>query len=250
MPARRRAQSGFGDGIDESQRRNPPRKRVLVRAQTDDRRQLTELPGVAASEHDVVRAHGRGEPLDRLEDGGPPLLLAEALAAALADVVLEGRLAEGQVRELKRLDDNAVHECRAEAAAEPEKQHHAALVAAERLHRGVVHLRRLAERVFEVEPDPPGAQVHRLGGHSAAVYRRGDSDRAGVVGPVRGHVEDAVDHPAGSQVRPRVEAPALVPAREQHLDVRAADVDREYLPDCLLTAHRVRLTRVQRIARG
>jgi hypothetical protein len=155
------------------------------------------------------------------------------------------------VRELKRLDDNAVHECRAEAGAEPEKQHPAALVAAERLHRGVVHdLRRLAERVFEVEPDPPGAQVHRLGGHSAAVYRRGDSDRDGVVGPVQGHVEDAVDHPPAGQLRPRVEAPALVPAREQHLDVRAADIDGEYLAQCLLTAHTVRMTRVQRIARG
>ena len=57
--------------------------------------------------------------------------------------------------ELHRLQDPVHDHRRAEAGAEPEEQHPPALVAAERLHRRVVHdLGRLPERGLEVEADP------------------------------------------------------------------------------------------------
>src|SRR5438034_6785454 len=78
---------------------------VLVRAQANVGRQLAELRRIAAAEDDVVRLHRRAEALDRLDDRRAPFLLAEPLPRVLADVVLERRLAERQVRELERLHD-------------------------------------------------------------------------------------------------------------------------------------------------
>jgi hypothetical protein len=124
-----------------------------------------------------------------------PLLLAEPLTAALADVVLERRCTERQVAELQRHCLPVDDERRAEAGAEPEEEHLAVLVLAERLHDRVVHdLRRLAERLLEVEPDPALAEVHGLAGDLPLAHGCGDADRDDIVVPVRGQFADALHH--------------------------------------------------------
>jgi hypothetical protein len=74
------------------------------------------------------------------------------------------------VAELHRLHDALAHERRAEAGAESEEEHLAALVAPEGLHSRVIHdLRRHAERRFEIEAGPTLAEIDRVGDNTAAV---------------------------------------------------------------------------------
>jgi hypothetical protein len=132
------------------------------------------------------------------------------------------------------LDD----ERRPEAGAEPEEEHLAVLVFAECLHDRVVHdLRRLPERLLEVEADPALAEVHGLANDLSVTHGGGDADRDDVVVPVRGQLEHAVDHLASGEVRARLEASALAAARAQGLDVGAADVDGQDLAFAGLRGH-------------
>ena len=86
--------------------------------------------------------------------------------------------------ELERLDDVVGDQRRAEPGAEPEEEHPAALVAADRLHGCVVDdPRRLAERALVVEADPARPQVDRLGDQLAAAHRCGDADADDVPRP-------------------------------------------------------------------
>src|SRR5579864_7112162 len=138
-------------------------KRVVVRTQPRVRRQFAEPARVAAAEHDVVGLERGAEQLDSLADEPLPAPAAIALEPLLAEVVLERALAERQVRDLHRLDHTACDQRRSEPGAEPEEEHRAAVVAAERLHGGVIHhLRRYAERGGEVEANPPLPQVEGL----------------------------------------------------------------------------------------
>ena len=135
--------------------------------------------------------------------------------------------------ELHRRDDPVDDERRAEAGAESEEEHLAAFVASERLHRRVVdHLRRLAERCLEVEPDPARPEIHRLGHDTTVAHDRRNADRDGVVHPVAGQGGDAVDHLLCGQLGPGRETPRLAAVlRDEHLDVRPTDVEGEDLAD-------------------
>ena len=78
-------------------------------------------------------------------------------------VPLEGCVPVRQVTQLHRLHDAVDDHGGAQTGAEPEKQHLAALIAAQRLHRRVVHhLDRASERLPVVESDPARAEVTRL----------------------------------------------------------------------------------------
>ena len=84
-------------------------------------------------------------------------------------------------------DDVIDDERRAQAGAEAEEEHSAALVSAQRLHGGVVDdAHRLAEAGLQVEAEPAGAEVDRLLGDLAADDRRREAHGNGVVGPVGG----------------------------------------------------------------
>jgi hypothetical protein len=133
------------------------------------------------------------------------------------------------VSELHRHDNALDDECRTEPGSDSQEEHLAALVAAERLHRRVVDdLRRLPEHGAEVESDPPGAEVHRLGDDAPRVHRRGNADRDGVVRPVVRQVDDPLGHALRPELGTGFEAPALpAAAGQEQLDVRTADVDRE-----------------------
>src|SRR6185437_644974 len=206
----------------------PADEGVLVVSPARDRRQLVELVRPAAAEHDIVGLDRRHERRDRLEHFLPPLFLADPLERPLADVVLERLLLERQVAELHRQDDTVRDQRRAEAGAEPEEEHPSTLVAADRLHDGIVdEPRRHAEDAFVVEADPALAEVDRLGDGLAAAHRGGDADADSVERPAVDEREHAVGHLAGGQVGTGRELSllALLHAREQGLDVRAADVD-------------------------
>src|SRR5206468_10343887 len=112
----------------------PAEERVLVVSEAAVRRELVQLSGVAAAEHDVVRLQRVRQVLDRLEDRLPPALEAAVLEPALADVVLERGLAEGEMPELHRCDDALEDHRRPESRAEAEEEHPTALVRPERLH--------------------------------------------------------------------------------------------------------------------
>src|SRR5271168_4568796 len=74
--------------------------------------------------------------------------------------------------ELHRLDD-AIHDHRRpQPGPQAEKEHPAALIAAEGLHRRVIHdLHRPLERRLEVEADPARAEVVRFGHRSVVEHR-------------------------------------------------------------------------------
>ena len=91
-------------------------------------------------------------------------------------------------------------ECRPEAGPQSEEEHPPAVVAAERLHRGVVDdLRRLAERGLEVEPDPARPEVDRLADDLPVDHWSRDADGDTYVLPVGRLLQYASDHLLGSE---------------------------------------------------
>ena len=141
-------------------------------------RQALQAHGVTATEHDVVHLQRELQMFDHVKNLAAPLPGAESPAAALADVILEGAAAlVMHMPDFGRLDHAVNDEGRAQSRAQPEKQHAAAAVAADRLHGCIVdHLDRPAERLLEVKPDPALAQVVGLGGDPAAEHESGVAD--------------------------------------------------------------------------
>src|SRR5262249_10681250 len=153
-------------------------------------RELRQLARVAAAEDNVIRLEAGAEHGDDRLDVLMPLLRTALAEARLADVRLERAALVGQVAELHRRDEPVHRESGAEARAEPEEEHLPALVAAERLHRGVVDdPRGLPERGSEVEARPALAEVHRIDEDAVFGDRRGDADRDHVPLPTLDHPE-------------------------------------------------------------
>ena len=139
------------------------------------------------------------------------------------------------MRELQRLSDAVGDHRRAEARAEADEQHPAAVVTPERLHDRVVHdLRRTAERAPEVEVDPALAEIGGLQDGPVVADRHRDPDARDVPGPALGRREHFLDHLARRHRRPGLDLARLDLALEEELDVRSADVDGE---DTLLGWH-------------
>src|SRR5881397_2039903 len=87
-------------------------ERIGVGAEADLARQLVDLVGVAAAQHDVIRLQCGKQALQDVIDRALPFLPANALEGCVADALLE-RLAAAvrQVSELHRLQ-NAIHDHR------------------------------------------------------------------------------------------------------------------------------------------
>src|SRR5262249_21655414 len=154
-----------------------------------------------------------------------PLLVAHALAAGVADIVLETAvLFVRQVTEFHRCDGSLDDEGRAQAGAQAEEEHAAAVVAAQGLHGGIVdELDRFAEGDLEIEIDPAAAEVDRLQENLFADHRAGVADADGVELPVTGGRPDVVKHGLGGQLSARRELADLLAVAELELDVSAAD---------------------------
>ena len=180
--------------LDAIPRAKAALERLVVVPAPETRRQLVEQARVAAAKDHVFRGHRGAQQLGAFEHGGAPAFFAERLQAALAEQVLERLVLERQVRELERHDAAIVDERGAEAGAEAEEQHAPALVAAERLHGGVVQdLDGLAKRRGPVEVHPALAEVPGLFDHLAAEHRAGNAEGDDVVVPVGGVGLDARD---------------------------------------------------------
>ena len=104
------------------------------------------------------------------------------------------------------------------------------LVAAERLHRGVVEdLGWPPERRLEVEAHPAGSQILRVGHRPIVQNRAGIADRHNVVAPPVGELPDSRDHLFGRHFWPGSELPFVVLAGRKDFDVGAAHVDDQHV---------------------
>src|SRR3989442_2350724 len=219
-----------GDAVPEAE---AAEERVGVVAEPAAGREPPELRRIPATNDDVVRIERRPQALRHVEHALAPARLAMTLEPPDADVVLEAvALLVRQVGEFHRLEDAVDDERGPEAGAEAEKQHPAAAVAPERLHRGVVeHLHRMAEGSPEVEAHPAAAEVPRLGDRMPVDDRSGIADGDVVVGPVGRQTLHDGDHAPGRHRRSGVGLAVLALPRRQDLHVRPADVDDQYLHD-------------------
>src|SRR5262249_29010784 len=133
-------------------------KGIVVISCASVRRQRLQLTDVASSEHRVFWFKRRDESGDDVGNITPTFLLAAAVQSGFADIVLVSALLVGQVTELHRLHDAIDDHGRSEPRSQTQKEHLAALVAPQSLHRGVVDdLHGMAECRCEIEPDPATA---------------------------------------------------------------------------------------------
>src|SRR5262245_30465970 len=175
-----------------------PEKGVCVVAGAAAWRQRLELVDIAAAEDDVLRLERGDEATDDVLDVASPLDEPVRLESLQSDVLLERAGPVRQVAQRHRLHDPVHDHGRAETGAEPEEEHLAAAVTAERLHRGIVHdLDRTAERAPVVEADPAAPEMARLRDRAAVEDRAGKADRDRVVRPLRGGGLDSGDHQLG-----------------------------------------------------
>src|SRR5262249_13208327 len=200
---------------------------VRVVAEPGSRWELLELRGASTADHDLVRLERGTERRDDVQPGLPPALPAVALEPPDADIILERvPFLVREVSELHRLEDAVNDERRAEAGSEPEAEHAAASIAAERLHRGGVDgPHGPAEGAAAGEARPAAAEVVRLGKHVPVDDRSGIADGDLAVGPVGRQTLHGGHHAPGRHRRSGVDPAMVALPRRQDLHVRPADVD-------------------------
>jgi len=189
-------------------------------------RQFRQLLDVAAAQDDVIGHERMLEPGDDVEDVLLPFAAPRAFHAGRAYIILE-RFAflVGQVAQLHGRDHAIDDERGAQAGAQPQKEHAAALVAAECLHGRVVdHLDRLSKRRPEVKPDPASAQIDRFHQNLLVDHWARVADADGVVLPTRRQLADAIHHFLRRQAVAGREFANLFLSIEPQLDVGAANV--------------------------
>src|SRR5262245_44327476 len=149
-----------------------PEKGVCVVASAAAWRQRIELADVAAAEDDVLRLERGAEASDDVLDVTPPLRQPMSFQSVQSGVRLDRFVPVRQVAQLHRLHDAVDDHGGAETGPEPQKEHLAAFVAAQRLHGGVVdELDRTSEDGPIVESDPARAQMARLQHRTTVKHR-------------------------------------------------------------------------------
>ena len=189
-----------------------------------------QLFGIAAAQNDVID-HERGfQPICDIVHGPMPFLFSQAQEAALANVIFEGpSLTIRQVSQFHRGDHFIDDHRRSQARTEPEKEHAAAFVAAERLHGGVVDdANRLTEASREIEPDPAAAQVSRFEQRLVMHDRSGISDRHAIERPIGGFLQNFVGHFGGGQRGPGREFTRSPRSFDEEFEIRTSDIDRQH----------------------
>src|SRR5262245_9308341 len=116
----------------------PARKRERVVSGPATWRDLIELVDITSSDDDFVEFENVDEQRDDFEDRLAPFLDPDAGQSLQAQELFVGAALVRHMSELHWQERTVDDECGAKAGAQPEKQHLAALVAADRLHRGVV----------------------------------------------------------------------------------------------------------------
>src|SRR6266478_3085980 len=165
------------------------KKRVSIVPTLNSLRKRIQLFRVAAAEHDVVGDQRFFQLRDREFDLALPLLLAKPFQTRPAKIIFNDcAIPVWQIAEFEREDRIAPNKSRTEPGSEAEKQHPAAAVAAERLHRRVVNQAdRLAQGLLKIKSDPAVAEMFWFAGDAPIHYRRRKSHR------------DKVEFPTGDQ---------------------------------------------------
>src|SRR5262249_4965596 len=125
-----------------------------------------------------------------------------------------------------RLDDAFYDHGRSQPGPQTEKQHLAAVVAAQRLHGGVVDdFDGAAEGSAEIEPDPAAPEIVRFRHRPPADHPAGVADRGGIEFAAFRQLLDGIDHAPGSHRAAGRNFSTLVLAGRQNLDIGSADVN-------------------------
>src|SRR5579883_1686108 len=158
---------------------------------------------VPTTEHDVVGEHCGLECWNSSRHGPAPPALTHPLESAATEDIAK-RTATG-FRDVAQFQwDNHIlrDESRTEPGAKAEEEHPSAIVAAERLHRGVVDdSYRAIERGSEVKAHPTRAEVTRFLLRAVVACLAGVANRHRVVLPVARQIANDLDHALGSQPR-------------------------------------------------
>ncbi len=149
--------------------------------------------------------------------------------ATLAHVVLVRlTLLVRQVAKLHRREMSIDNHCRAQAGAQTQEQHALAFVAAKSLHGGVVDdADRAAECRAVVKASPASPEIDGLMGGDVVHNLAWVTQRCHVVGPIGGHILDALHHRRRGEVAAGVHSTGRCLAGGQRFDVLAPDINSE-----------------------
>src|SRR5262245_28629918 len=159
-----------------------------------------------------------------------PFLFSSLLQAALADVIFIGPLLVRKVSQLHRLDGPIEDHGGTETGSQPQKQHLAALVAAQSLHGGIIDdLDGPLERGLEIKSYPTAPEIMRF--HKRPIPD--DHARVAIgyrlILPVLSEFLEPSDHLLRCHCRPRGKLPRLRLSGGKDLYVGSADIDGEYI---------------------
>ena len=152
----------------------------------------------------------------------------QLLKAAVAEDFPDALVAEAHAAHVERQHQPVGDQGGPDGGAQAQKEHPAAVVAAQGLQAGVVHQPHgLAQRGGEMVADPAGAEIRRVFDGAAAADARGQAEGDGFVLPVFDGFQGLLDHGVGRERLARLEFAMLLVARVPELDRGAADVDDE-----------------------
>src|SRR4029453_6314636 len=176
---------------------------IVIVAGARTGRQCIKLFDIASANNGVVGLKRGNETGHHIGNVTAPFLLAVALQSGPTHVVLVGALLVWQVTELHGLH-HAVHNYgRSKARSETEKEHLAALVAAQGLHGRIVDdLHRMTECCGEIEPDPSASQVGGFSDWPPGKNRTRRPDPNSVIVPAPAELLPAGHHLAWGHRRP------------------------------------------------
>src|SRR6266571_8296774 len=215
-------------------------KCIAIMSALDSLRQFIEFFSVAAAEDHVIGNERFFQLDERVLDVAPPSLFTEPRQTRFPKVIFDdAAVTIWQIAQFQRKHVIAPHQGGAQACAESEKKHSAAMITAERLHGCVVDdANRFAKCFFEIESNPTVSKMFRLAYDLPVAYGRRETHRDRVEFPITDQRFDLRHHRARRQLRPGFEF-SFSRARNHQLHVRAADVDDQDFSvhhDCFVVA--------------
>src|SRR5262249_6870430 len=157
-------------------------------------------------------------------------LFSSLLQAALTDVILISSVLVRKVSQLHRLNGTIDDHGSTETGSQPQKQHLAALVAAQSLHGGIIdHLDRAFERGLEIKSYPTAPEIMRFHKRPIPDDHSRVANGYRLILPVPGEFFNSSDHPLRRHCRPRRKLPRLRLPGGKDLYVGSADIDGEYI---------------------
>ena len=193
-------------------------------------RQLFQFLNIASSQNYIIGFKGGDQARHHIHHITPPLFLASFFECCAPHVVLVGALLVREMAKLHRFDDAIHNQRRAEAGAQPQEEHLAALIAAQRLHGRVINdLDGTAKCAFKIKSDPPGRQVMRVGDRPVLHNRAGISHGDSPVFPPFSKPLDASNHLLRRHLWSRGKLPWCALPGDKDLHVSSADIDYQHI---------------------